>query len=77
MTIGIFALLAQQERELISERTKKALQAKKAKGYKIKLGSPQNLTSLSREKARIEFYQRWSPPSNHKTSPNKLFQPMT
>lgn len=46
MTIGIFALLAQQERELISERTKKALQAKKANGYK--LGKPENLSNSAR-----------------------------
>lgn len=45
-TIGIFALLAQQERELISDRTKKALQSKKENGFK--LGSPQNLTNQSR-----------------------------
>lgn len=50
MTIGIFALLAQQERELISERTKSALAVKKAQG--IKLGSPQNLSDLSRQKAK-------------------------
>ncbi|MFA5298969.1 MAG: recombinase family protein [Lutibacter sp.] len=49
MTIGIFALLAQQERELISERTKKALQAKKAKGFI--LGKPENLTEGSRERS--------------------------
>jgi len=47
-TIGIFALLAQQERELTSERTRKALQAKKAQGFK--LGKPENLT----EKARLK-----------------------
>ena len=45
-TIGIFALLAQQERELISDRTKKALQSKKDNGFK--LGNPQNLTNQSR-----------------------------
>jgi len=42
LTIGIFASLAQHEREIISKRTKDALQAKKAKGFK--LGTPQNLT---------------------------------
>ena len=42
LTIGIFATLAQHERELISERTKKALAAKKQQGFM--LGSPQNLT---------------------------------
>ncbi len=42
LTIGIFATLAQYERELISERTKKALAVKKAQGYT--LGKPENLT---------------------------------
>ena len=48
-TIGIFALLAQQERELTSERTRKALQAKKAQGFK--LGKPENLTDKARVKS--------------------------
>lgn len=38
LMLGVMASLAQQERELISERTKAALQAKKAQG--IKLGRP-------------------------------------
>lgn len=42
LTVGIFATLAQHERELISGRTKAALDAKRAQG--IRLGSPQNLT---------------------------------
>ena len=46
LTIGIFAALAQHERELIAERTKAALQAKKAQGFR--LGSPQNLTHEAR-----------------------------
>lgn len=49
MTIGIFALIAQQEREMISERTKKALQAKKQQGFK--LGKPENLTNSARTKS--------------------------
>lgn len=35
LTLGIFATLAQSERELISQRTKAALQAKKEQGFKL------------------------------------------
>lgn len=47
LTLGIFATLAQYERELISERTKKALQAKKLQGFK--LGKPENLKQNARD----------------------------
>jgi DNA invertase Pin-like site-specific DNA recombinase len=40
-TLAVFAGLAQRERELISIRTKAALQAKKNRG--VKLGKPENL----------------------------------
>lgn len=46
LTIGIFAAMAQHERELISQRTKAALQAKKQQGYV--LGTPRNLTQAAR-----------------------------
>jgi len=49
LTIGLLAAMAQHERELISERTKAALAAKKARGFK--LGSPQNLTKEATIKA--------------------------
>ncbi|MFC5410683.1 recombinase family protein [Larkinella bovis] len=48
LTIGIFATLAQHERELISGRTKAGLHIKKLQG--IKLGSPENLTAEARLK---------------------------
>ena len=41
LTVGIMAVLAQHERELIGQRTKAALSAKKAQGYQ--LGMP-NIT---------------------------------
>lgn len=44
-TINIFAALAQYERELISQRTTVALQAKKARG--AILGKPENLTLVA------------------------------
>jgi DNA invertase Pin-like site-specific DNA recombinase len=49
LTIGLLATLAQHERELISERTKAALRAKKARG--CVLGNPQNLTRATTLKA--------------------------
>ncbi|GAB3636739.1 recombinase family protein [Hymenobacter arcticus] len=47
LTVGIFAVIAQHERETISKRTKDALQVKKAKGEK--LGTPENLTESVRQ----------------------------
>lgn len=49
LTIGMFATLAQYERELISERTKAALRSKKAAGYQ--LGNPQGFTAAAQAKA--------------------------
>jgi len=49
LTIGIFATMAQHEREIISKRTKAALAALKAKG--VVLGTPENLTDAGRKKA--------------------------
>jgi DNA invertase Pin-like site-specific DNA recombinase len=44
LTVGLFAVIAQHERETISKRTKDALTAKKARGEQ--LGSPQNFTTV-------------------------------
>jgi len=46
LTVGVMALVAQQEREAISERTKLALKAYKARGGK--LGNPNGAAALQR-----------------------------
>ena len=55
LTVGLFAIIAQHERETISKRTKDALTAKKARG--AVLGTPANLTLAAIAQGR-EVMQR-------------------
>ncbi len=51
LTIGILATMAQHERELIADRTKKALAEKKKRGFM--LGTPANLTEQAKRKGTL------------------------
>ena len=51
LTIGVMATMAQHEREVIGDRTRKALAEKKRAGFT--LGKPENLTEVAIQKGLI------------------------
>jgi DNA invertase Pin-like site-specific DNA recombinase len=51
LTLGVLAVLAQHEREIISARTKAALAARKARG--LPLGNPRDLSAYARRASRL------------------------
>ncbi|MCC5613107.1 recombinase family protein [Nostoc sp. CHAB 5834] len=51
LTIGVMATMAQYEREIIADRTKKALAEKKRAGYQ--LGTPENLNPQAQAKGLL------------------------
>jgi DNA invertase Pin-like site-specific DNA recombinase len=56
LTIHIFGALAEWERKRISDRTKEALKQLKKRG--TKLGTPENLTQLAREKGSLKMQEK-------------------
>ncbi len=65
LTVGIMAMVAEEEGRMISRRTKAALESAKARG--VRLGSPANLTPAGRRKgtqraaeARVEDSRRYA-----------------
>jgi DNA invertase Pin-like site-specific DNA recombinase len=63
-TVGILALVAQRERELISERTRLGLAAAKMKGVRLGTPNPQKAVSamvMANKTARTEFVKKVRP----------------
>lgn len=56
LTVGVLAVVAQDELQQTSERTKEALQAAKARG--VKLGRPENLSAEARRKGTVQAAAR-------------------
>lgn len=63
-TLTIFMAIADREKELIGIRTKAALKAKKAQGYK--LGNPEHLTAAGRSKGVESIKAKAANNSNNK-----------
>jgi DNA invertase Pin-like site-specific DNA recombinase len=61
LTVGVFAVIAQHEREMISKRTIDALTAKKARG--AVLGTPANMTPAAIGKCSYESAEPASSPT--------------
>ena len=70
VTIGILSVLAQEERERTSHRTKKALDELRKKG--IKLGTPENLTPEARQKGTLKVIQNAMDNPNNKKATTEI-----